>query len=135
MDESEQRSIEVDEGEARTIVSALERDKPTKDRREEERLENIARQFQREFGLGERGDDEGDFTDMTPGSFEGDLDITGDSDSRSVGLSRGEAESVIDALSASETSEPAGEKTTQEIEERFESTFDLGENGGEGESD
>ena len=72
---------------------------------------------------------------MTPGSFKGDLDITGDSDSRSVGLSRGEAESVIDALSASETSEPAGEETTQEIEERFESTFDLGENGGEGESD
>ena len=65
------------------------------------------------------------------GSFSG----SSDSDSRSVGLSRGEAESVIDALSASETSEPAGEETTQEIEERFESTFDLGENGGEGESD
>lgn len=136
MDESETRSIELNGGEARTVVSALSATEGLESERESEEMTNIQRQIQTEFGFGERGDDEGaGFSGTVLGESREETDAhlnepTGGSSPQSVELSRGEAKTVIAALSDFEGSQSADE-STRDIRERFESTFDLGGSGGE----
>lgn len=122
MDDSETRSLEVDGGEARTIISALESSRATDDRREQERRENIQRHFQTEFGFGNREEsDEAGLKDFG----DNDDSLLGGSDSQSVELSTEEAKSVVDALSEFNHSDANEEESPDRIREQIESTFEF----------
>ena len=126
MNDSETHSLDVDSGEARTIVSALEASRATDDRREQERRENVQRHFQTEFGFGNREETD----DSRPGSgikdlVGGDDSFIGDSESQSIELSREEAKSVAAALAEFNPDNVEEGNTPDSIREQIEATFDL----------
>jgi hypothetical protein len=131
MDESETQSIELDGGEARTVIHALATAKATKSGREKEEITNIQRYFQREFGFNEHRDeadtdspsaDSEEFQWFTNSQLN---PSTGDSGPHSIELSMGEAETVITALSESDPNQADAESTTYNIQEQLKSTFEI----------